>query len=61
MQDNPKLAYDVAEAAKAMGICKTKMYELVKQKGFPVVMVGNKYVIPIKPFVVWLEKQANLN
>lgn len=61
MQEIQKLAYNVTEAATAMGICKTKMYDLVKEEGFPVVMVGNKYVIPVKPFEAWLQEQAIKN
>ena len=61
MQNIQKLAYSIAEAAKALGIGKTKMYELAKQEGFPVVMVGNKYVIPVKLFEVWLENNAIQN
>lgn len=53
-----KLAFNVGEAAKAMGVGKNTMYALVKQEGFPALKVGKKYVIPVKPFEAWLSKKC---
>lgn len=53
-----KLAYSVGEAAEALGVSKTTMYELVRTDGFPVIHVGNKRLIPIESFKRWIEECA---
>lgn len=53
-----KLTYSVAEAAEALGVSKTTMYQIIRIKGFPVIAVGNKRLIPIESFKRWVEEQA---
>ena len=53
-----KLTYSVAEAAEALGVSKSKMYEIIKIKGFPVIVVGNRRLIPIKSLERWIDEQA---
>lgn len=53
-----KLTYSVAEAAEALGVSKTIMYQLIRTKGFPVISIGNKRLIPIESFKRWVEEQA---
>jgi len=53
-----KLTYSVAEAAEALGVSKSKMYEIIKIKGFPAIMVGNRRLISIKGLERWVEEQA---
>ncbi|MBO5952909.1 MAG: helix-turn-helix domain-containing protein [Oscillospiraceae bacterium] len=45
-----KLTYTVVEAAAALGVSKTVMYQLIRTDGFPVISVGNKRLIPIESF-----------
>lgn len=54
-----KLTYSVAEAAEALGVGKSKMYQIIKIKGFPVIMVGNRRLIPIKALERWIDEQAH--
>lgn len=54
----PKYTYNVPEAAKALGISETKMYQLVKTKGFPTVRVGRRSLVSIKGLERWVEEQA---
>ena len=53
-----KLTYSVPEAAKALGISVTKMYQIIRMEGFPVVTLGSRHLIPIKGLERWLEAQT---
>lgn len=53
-----KLTYSVCEAAAVLGISKTKMYQIIKIKGFPVIVIGNRRLIPIKALERWVDEQA---
>ena len=54
----PKLTYTVVEAAAALGVSKTVMYQIVRTEGFPVIVLGKKRVIPIEAFKRWMEERA---
>lgn len=54
----PKKVYSVPEAASVLGISTTKMYQLIRSQGFPVIVIGKRRVIPIKDFEQWMTKQA---
>ena len=53
-----KLTYTVVEAAAALGVSKTVMYQLIRTDGFPVIMLGSKRLIPIESFKRWMEDRA---
>ena len=53
-----KLTYTVVEAAAALGVSKTVMYQLIRTDGFPVISVGNKRLIPIESFKRWVDTMA---
>ena len=53
-----KLTYTVVEAAAALGVSKTVMYQLIRTDGFPVISVGNKRLIPIESFKRWIDAMA---
>ena len=53
-----KLAYSVAEAAAALGVSKTAMYQIIRTDGFPVIVLGNRRLIPIESFKRWMEERA---
>lgn len=53
-----KLTYTVVEAAAALGVSKTVMYQLIRTDGFPVIYVGNKRLIPIESFKRWMDTRA---
>ncbi len=49
----------VEEIAIVLEIGRTKAYNLVKMKLFPVLKIGNAYRIPKKGFYEWLHQQAS--
>lgn len=53
-----KLTYSVQEAAEAVGISTSRMYQLVKSEGFPVVQIGRRLRVSKKGLERWVEEQA---
>ena len=43
--------------AKLLGISPSSSYELMHEKGFPVLRVGNRLVVPKETFRQWVEEQ----
>jgi excisionase family DNA binding protein len=58
MEERPPLTYSVEEAAKAVGISKSKMYELIRSEGFPTVRVGHRCRVSVKGLEKWVDEQA---
>ena len=54
----PKLVYSVVEASEALGISKTAMYQIIRTEGFPVIVLGNRRLIPIEGLKRWIEERA---
>lgn len=44
--------------AKVLGISKTSAYELVRSKGFPVLKIGSRLVVPKEKFREWVAKNT---
>jgi len=55
--DELPLMLSVREIAKVLGISKTSAYELVRIKGFPVLKIGSRLVVPKEKFISWIETQ----
>lgn len=56
-----KLAYQVDEVAKLLGISRGTAYQLVKRDDFPSVRVGeHRIIIPKEAFNKWLESQSQM-
>ncbi len=53
-----KLTVNVKEMAKMVGISTCTAYDLIHRKGFPVVWVGKRAVIPVEGLKKWLNDQA---
>lgn len=53
-----KLAYNVTEAAEALGISRRSMYNLLHQEGFPTLMVGGRRLISRELLAEWVRTQA---
>jgi excisionase family DNA binding protein len=53
-----KLTFTVPEVAKILGINKIKMYELARSNSFPKIEIGNRILVPILPFIEWIEITA---
>ena len=54
--DEPPLMLSVQEIAKVLGISKTSAYDLVKSKGFPVLKIGSRLIVPKDKFRKWVEQ-----
>lgn len=50
-----KLVLSVPEAAEVLGISKSKMYEIVRIKGFPAIRVGKRVLVNAKRLEEWLD------
>ena len=53
-----KLTYSVVEAAEALGVSKTAMYQIIRTEGFPVIVLGSRRLIPIEGLKRWVEERA---
>ena len=53
-----RLAYNLSEAARAVGVSDPTMGELVHTPGFPAFRAGKRWVIPIAALERWLDEQA---
>lgn len=54
----PKRVYSVAEAAQVLGVSESTVYQLVRVKGFPTVMVGRRIKVSVQGLDRWIEEQA---
>ena len=43
--------------SKVLGIAPSSAYELMHEKGFPSLRIGNRIVVPKKQFQQWVEDQ----
>ena len=43
--------------AKTLGVSPSTAYELMHEKGFPSLRIGNRIVVPKKQFQQWVEEQ----
>ena len=43
--------------AKALGISISSCYELLHEKDFPTLMVGNRMVVPKEDFILWVRRR----
>ena len=51
--------YTVQEAADAIGISASQMYQVIRIKGFPVVRISDKVLrIPKEKFWKWIDERA---
>lgn len=56
--DELPLMLSVMELSEFLGISKSGAYELVKTKGFPVVKIGARVLIPKDKLIEWIDKQT---
>lgn len=50
----------VSELREYLHISNRKAYELVKNRNFPSIKIGNKYLINADELPTWLNKQASM-
>ena len=51
--------YSVADLQQLLGIGRNAAYKLVRSKGFPAISVGNRIIIPMALFDVWVAERAS--
>ena len=56
--DELPLFLNADTVAKALGIAISSSYELLKEKDFPSIMIGNRIVVPKDAFIAWVENKA---
>ncbi len=54
----PKLAYSVEEAAEALGVSRSLVYQLIHQSGFPSVKLRGRRLISAELLAEWVRQQA---
>ena len=56
--DDLPLFLNAETAAKLLGISISGMYELMHEKGFPVLKIGTRLVVPREKFHEWVERNV---
>lgn len=59
--DELPLMLTVPEVANVLGISRAGAYELARSKGFPVLNIGSRIVVPKEKFAVWIEQRVSEN
>lgn len=55
--DQLPLTMNADQLANALGISRAGAYELIHTKGFPVIKLGRRLLIPKDKFIEWFEQQ----
>lgn len=56
--DDLPLFLNAAMVAQVLGISTASSYELLHEKDFPVLKIGNRLVVPKEKFVAWVEQNT---
>ena len=59
--DELPLFLNAETVAKLLGISPSSAYELMHEKGFPVLKIGNRMVVPKEKFRAWVEQNVGGN
>lgn len=51
------LALGAEEVAQVLGISRANAYSLLHSKGFPVLKIGKRLVVPRDKLIAWIEAQ----
>ena len=57
--DELPLNLSVPEVADVLGISRAGAYELVKEKGFPSLTIGNRIIVPKDKLIMWVEENTS--
>ena len=55
--DDLPLFLNAEIVAKTLGVSPSTAYELMHEKGFPSLRIGNRIVVPKEQFQQWVEEQ----
>lgn len=53
-----KLTMTIPEMAKQLNVSKPTAYAIANTKGFPVLQLGRRKVVPVDGFKQWMERNA---
>ena len=56
--DDLPLFHNAETTAKLLGISISGMYELMHEKGFPVLKIGSRLVMPRDKLLAWVEQNV---
>lgn len=56
--DELPLFLNASMVAKTLGISTSPAYELMHEKGFPVIHIGSRMVVPKEKFIEWTKKKS---
>jgi predicted DNA-binding transcriptional regulator AlpA len=57
--DDLPLFLNATMVAQMLGISAASSYELMHEKNFPVLKIGNRMVVPKEKFITWAEHNTN--
>lgn len=56
--DELPLFLNAAMVAKVLGVAPSSSYELMHEKDFPALRIGNRIVVPKEAFIRWVEQHT---
>ncbi|MDO4270719.1 MAG: helix-turn-helix domain-containing protein [Eubacteriales bacterium] len=56
--DELPLFLNAETVAKVLGVSPSTGYELMHEKGFPILKIGNRIVVPKEKFMTWVEQNT---
>ena len=59
--DELPLFLNVETVANVLGIAMSSTYELMKEKDFPALRVGNRLIVPKEKFIAWVEMKTEVS
>ena len=59
--DELPLFLNAATVAKVLGIAPSSAYELMHEKGFPILGSGSRLLVPKAQFIKWVEENTGGN
>lgn len=58
--DELPLFLNAETVANVLGIAMSSTYELMKEKDFPALRVGNRLIVPKEKFIAWVEMKTEV-
>ena len=58
--DELPLFLNVETVANVLGIAMSSTYELMKEKDFPALRVGNRLIVPKEKFIAWVKMKTEV-
>lgn len=56
--DELPLFLNADTVAKVLGVSPSSGYELMHEKDFPILKIGNRIVVPKEKFIAWVEQKT---